>query len=98
SLPPSVWLYFLFLQDRVPAFSPDKAKVFIERELGSPVELLFKEFEDRPIAAASLGQVFDTTVHRAVLHSGERVVVKVQRPGLKKLFDIDFSKSHYIVF
>lgn len=56
-----MWLYFLFLQDRVPAFSPDKAKVFIERELGSPVELLFKEFEDRPIAAASLGQVFDTT-------------------------------------
>ncbi|KAJ8497229.1 hypothetical protein OPV22_007781 [Ensete ventricosum] len=79
------------LQDRVPAFSPDKAKVFIERELGSPVELLFKEFEDRPIAAASLGQV-----HRAVLHSGERVVVKVQRPGLKKLFDIDFRNLRLI--
>ncbi|CAD5189961.1 unnamed protein product [Musa acuminata subsp. malaccensis] len=79
------------LQDRVPAFSPDKAKVFIECELGSPVELLFKEFEDRPIAAASLGQV-----HRAVLHSGERVVVKVQRPGLKKLFDIDFRNLRLI--
>ncbi|URE35537.1 ABC1 family [Musa troglodytarum] len=78
-------------QDRVPAFSPDKAKAFIQRELGSPVELLFKEFEDRPIAAASLGQV-----HRAVLHSGERVVVKVQRPGLKKLFDIDFRNLRLI--
>ncbi|WOK99812.1 hypothetical protein Cni_G08524 [Canna indica] len=72
------------LQDRVPAFSPEKAKAFVKSELGCPIEVLFKEFEDRPIAAASLGQV-----HRAVLHSGERVAVKIQRPGLKKLFDID---------
>ncbi|KAL7583356.1 hypothetical protein Lser_V15G45547 [Lactuca serriola] len=72
------------LQDRVPAFSSTKAKCLIERELGAPVDELFKEFEDQPIAAASLGQV-----HRAILHNGERVVVKVQRPGLKKLFEID---------
>lgn len=72
------------LQDRVPAFSPAKAKGFIEKELGAPVDIIFKEFEERPIAAASLGQV-----HRAILHNGEKVVVKVQRPGLKKLFDID---------
>ncbi|CAL9161270.1 unnamed protein product [Musa hybrid cultivar] len=72
------------LQDKVPAFSPEKAKAFIKSELGCPIEVLFKEFEDRPIAAASLGQV-----HRAILHSGERVAVKIQRPGLKKLFDID---------
>ncbi|KAL2493634.1 Protein kinase superfamily protein [Forsythia ovata] len=44
------------LQDRVPAFSPSKAKNLIERELGTPIKLLFKEFEDLPIAAASLGQ------------------------------------------
>ncbi|MBA0758117.1 hypothetical protein Gotri_021140 [Gossypium trilobum] len=72
------------LQDKVPAFSPKKARGFIEKELGAPIHVLFKEFEDQPIAAASLGQV-----HRAVLHNGEKVVVKVQRPGLKKLFDID---------
>ncbi|XP_042426895.1 protein ACTIVITY OF BC1 COMPLEX KINASE 7, chloroplastic-like isoform X1 [Zingiber officinale] len=72
------------LQDRVPAFSHEKAKAFVQSELGCPIEVLFKEFEDRPIAAASLGQV-----HRAILHSGEQVVVKIQRPGLKKLFDID---------
>ncbi|XP_078170903.1 protein kinase superfamily protein isoform X2 [Carex rostrata] len=72
------------LQDRVPAFSPEKARTFIQNELGCSIEVLFKEFEDRPIAAASLGQV-----HRAVLHNGEKVAVKVQRPGLKKLFDID---------
>ncbi|KAL2524825.1 Protein kinase superfamily protein [Abeliophyllum distichum] len=45
------------LQDRVPAFSPSKAKNFIETELGAPIDQLFKEFEDLPIAAASLGQV-----------------------------------------
>ncbi|KAK6155326.1 hypothetical protein DH2020_009574 [Rehmannia glutinosa] len=75
------------LQDRVPAFSPSKARSFIEKELGAPIHMLYKEFEDLPIAAASLGQV-----HRAILHNGEKVVVKVQRPGLKKLFDIDLSE------
>ncbi|KAG9448562.1 hypothetical protein H6P81_008527 [Aristolochia fimbriata] len=79
------------LQDRVPAFTPKKARDFIEKELGSPVHKLFKEFEDQPIAAASLGQV-----HRAVLHNGEEVVVKVQRPGLKKLFDIDLRNLKLI--
>ncbi|KAK2648095.1 hypothetical protein Ddye_015584 [Dipteronia dyeriana] len=72
------------LQDKVPAFSPEKAKRLIESELGAPVNQLFRTFEDLPIAAASLGQV-----HRAILHDGEKVVVKIQRPGLKKLFDID---------
>ncbi|ESQ49259.1 hypothetical protein EUTSA_v10020179mg [Eutrema salsugineum] len=79
------------LQDRVPAFSPEKARRFIETELGAPISLMFKEFEDQPIAAASLGQV-----HRAVLHNGEKVVVKVQRPGLKKLFDIDLRNLKLI--
>lgn len=79
------------LQDRVPAFSPKKARAFVEQELGAPVDQLFKEFEERPIAAASLGQV-----HRAILHNGEKVVVKVQRPGLKKLFDIDLKNLKLI--
>ncbi|KAL2458305.1 Protein kinase superfamily protein [Forsythia ovata] len=79
------------LQDRVPAFSPSKAKNFIETELGAPIDQLFKEFEDLPIAAASLGQV-----HRAILHNEEKVVVKVQRPGLKKLFDIDLRNLKLI--
>ncbi|PIM97412.1 putative unusual protein kinase [Handroanthus impetiginosus] len=79
------------LQDRVPAFSPSKAKSFIEKELGAPMHMLFKEFEDLPIAAASLGQV-----HRAILHNGEKVVVKVQRPGLRKLFDIDLKNLKLI--
>ncbi|KAL9453873.1 hypothetical protein AB3S75_009473 [Citrus x aurantiifolia] len=79
------------LQDRVPAFSPEKARHFIKNELGAPIEQLFKKFEDQPIAAASLGQV-----HRAILHNGEKVVVKVQRPGLKRLFDIDLRNLKLI--
>lgn len=49
---------WLMTQDRVPAFSPSKSKNFIEKELGAPINVMFREFEDLPIAAASLGQVF----------------------------------------
>ncbi|HEY9763460.1 MAG TPA: AarF/ABC1/UbiB kinase family protein [Trichocoleus sp.] len=74
------------LQDRVPAFSYEQAKEIIESDLGKPIQELYRTFDPIPLAAASLGQV-----HRAQLHSGEEVVVKVQRPGLKKLFEIDLS-------
>lgn len=72
------------LQDRVPAFS--KVRSILTQELGAPPEQIFATFDERPLAAASLGQV-----HRATLRSGEEVVVKVQRPGLKQLFDIDLE-------
>ncbi len=74
------------LQDRVPAFSYEQVEAIIEQELGKKIPELFHSFEPIPLAAASLGQV-----HKAVLHSGEAVVVKVQRPGLKKLFEIDLQ-------
>ncbi|MCP6758639.1 MAG: AarF/ABC1/UbiB kinase family protein [Fischerella sp. CENA71] len=72
------------LQDKVPAFSYQQVETIIEQELGKNIPELFASFEPIPLAAASLGQV-----HKAVLRSGEAVVVKVQRPGLKKLFEID---------
>jgi predicted unusual protein kinase regulating ubiquinone biosynthesis (AarF/ABC1/UbiB family) len=72
------------LQDRVPAFSYEIAERLIEKEFGKSIPELFSSFDPIPLAAASLGQV-----HKAQLHSGEEVVVKVQRPGLKKLFSID---------
>lgn len=72
------------LQDRVPAFSYEQVESTIERELGRKIPELFPSFEPVPLAAASLGQV-----HKAILHNGDAVVVKVQRPGLKKLFEID---------
>jgi predicted unusual protein kinase regulating ubiquinone biosynthesis (AarF/ABC1/UbiB family) len=74
------------LQDRVPAFSYEQVEKIIQQELGKKIPELFYSFEPIPLAAASLGQV-----HKAVLHSGEAVVVKVQRPGLKKLFEIDLQ-------
>ncbi|WP_218081620.1 ABC1 kinase family protein [Anthocerotibacter panamensis] len=74
------------LQDEVPAFPYAQAVKTIEAELGKPIHELFVYFEPIPIAAASLGQV-----HRAELPSGEKVVIKVQRPGLLKLFEIDLK-------
>ncbi|MDZ8088289.1 MAG: AarF/ABC1/UbiB kinase family protein [Nostoc sp. DedQUE12b] len=74
------------LQDKVPAFSYEQVEATIEKELGKKIPELFHNFEPIPLAAASLGQV-----HKAVLHTGESVVVKVQRPGLKKLFEIDLQ-------
>jgi len=74
------------LQDKVPAFSYEQVEAIIEQELGKKVPELFQNFDPIPLAAASLGQV-----HKAQLHSGEIVVVKVQRPGLRKLFEIDLK-------
>jgi predicted unusual protein kinase regulating ubiquinone biosynthesis (AarF/ABC1/UbiB family) len=74
------------LQDRVPAFSYDIVETIVEKELDKKIPELFQSFDQIPLAAASLGQV-----HKAILHSGEAVVVKVQRPGLKKLFEIDLQ-------
>ena len=74
------------LQDKVPAFSYEQAEAIIEQDLGKKVSQLYRSFDPIPLAAASLGQV-----HKAVLHSGEEVVVKVQRPGLIKLFTIDLA-------
>jgi predicted unusual protein kinase regulating ubiquinone biosynthesis (AarF/ABC1/UbiB family) len=74
------------LQDQVPAFNYDQVASIVESDLGKPVNVLYRYFDPVPLAAASLGQV-----HRAQLLTGEEVVVKVQRPGLKKLFAIDLE-------
>ena len=74
------------LQDGAPADDATTIRDTIVQELGQPIEQLFLRFEDEPIAAASIGQV-----HRAVLHSGQRVVVKIQRHGIADIVrrDID---------
>lgn len=74
------------LQDRVPAFAYEQAASIIEEDFNKPVVELFRNFDPTPLAAASLGQV-----HKAKLHNGEEVVVKVQRPGLKQLFTVDLA-------
>ncbi|EEF28625.1 ATATH13, putative, partial [Ricinus communis] len=78
------------LQDQVPPFPSDTAIAIVEEELGGPLDDTFDRFDYEPIAAASLGQV-----HRAKL-KGQEVVVKVQRPGLKDLFDIDLKNLRVI--
>lgn len=67
------------LQDDVPAFPSSRAFAIIEAELGKPLEEVFEAITPRPVAAASLGQVY-----RARLRgSGAEVAVKVQRPGIE---------------
>ncbi|KAK9062269.1 hypothetical protein SSX86_019455 [Deinandra increscens subsp. villosa] len=78
------------LQDQVPPFPSEIAVSIVEEELGAPVSEIFDYFDFEPIAAASLGQV-----HRAKL-KGQELVVKVQRPGLKDLFDIDLKNLRVI--
>jgi len=80
------------LQDRVPPFPTSLAKQIVEEELGRPLGDVYEEFADDALAAASLGQV-----HLAKLKmTGEQVIVKVQRPGLKEIFDIDLKNLRVI--
>nr|XP_007137605.1 hypothetical protein PHAVU_009G140400g [Phaseolus vulgaris]ESW09599.1 hypothetical protein PHAVU_009G140400g [Phaseolus vulgaris] len=78
------------LQDQVPPFPSETSIAIVEEELGSPLGDIFDQFDYEPIAAASLGQV-----HRARL-KGKEVAIKVQRPGLKGLFDIDLKNLRVI--
>jgi len=72
------------LQDQLPPFNNELAFSIIEMELGRPVDEIYREISPHPIAAASLGQVY-----RAVLHTGEEVAVKVQRPNLRPVLALD---------
>jgi hypothetical protein len=74
-----------YLQDNVPGFSGRVAKLIIENEFGRSVEDMFDSFDEEPLAAASLGQV-----HRA-RYKGEELAIKIQRQGLKELFDLDLK-------
>jgi ubiquinone biosynthesis protein len=65
------------LQSEVPPFPIEQVREILVEELGEPPEDLFATFDPQPLAAASTAQV-----HRATLHDGQEVVVKVQRPGI----------------
>jgi len=72
------------LQDKIPPFSVAKIKQTIEEDLGKPISEVFSEFDDKPVAAASVAQV-----HRARLKDGKEVAVKVLRPGVRAKVERD---------
>jgi ubiquinone biosynthesis protein len=84
---------FRKLQDRVPSIPLADIRQQIESELGAPVERLFTEFSAIPIAAASIAQV-----HQGRLQSGEEVVIKVRRPGVKELIETDLDILHGLAY
>ena len=74
------------LQDRVPPFDAQLSRRQIEKALGQSIETLYAEFETEPVASASIAQV-----HKARLHSGEEVAVKVLRPNILPVIEQDFA-------
>ncbi|MGQ0429381.1 MAG: ubiquinone biosynthesis regulatory protein kinase UbiB [Gammaproteobacteria bacterium] len=88
-LPPDIAEELAKLQDRVPPFPGAAARLRIEEALGRPVGQLFSEFEEAPLAAASIAQV-----HTARLTDGREVVVKVLRPGMREVIGRDLDVLH----
>ena len=74
------------LQDRVPPFDSSIATASIEKAFGLPLESIFGSFEQAPLAAASIAQV-----HAATLKNGREVVVKILRPGMREIIDLDLE-------
>ena len=85
-LPPDIIAELRGLQDDVRPFPLADVEKVVQEDLGLSIDQLFVEFEDRPIAAASIGQV-----HRATLPNGKHVAVKVQRPGAPRQIEADVA-------
>jgi predicted unusual protein kinase regulating ubiquinone biosynthesis (AarF/ABC1/UbiB family) len=83
-VPPLLLEELAQLQDQLPGFDPALAMACIEEDLGQPVDAIYAQLDREPISAASLGQV-----HKGVLKGGQKVAVKVQRPGLREQITLD---------
>lgn len=79
------------LQDQLPPFASETARSLIEEELDAPIDALFSEFDDQPVAAASIAQV-----HFAVTMAGDEVAVKVLRPGIERRMAEDLDLFAWI--
>jgi ubiquinone biosynthesis protein len=85
-LPPDIIVELRGLQDDVRPFPFAQVEQVVEEDLGLTLDKLFLDFDERPIAAASIGQV-----HRATLPNGRLVAVKVQRPGAPRQIEADLA-------
>ena len=74
------------LQTQVPPFPAAEAKAIIAEELGRPISEVFKRFQDKPVGSASIAQV-----HAARLSDGTKVAVKVQRPNIEEVIELDLA-------
>jgi ubiquinone biosynthesis protein len=90
-LPEEIADEFARLQDRVPPFPGAQARAIIEAALGRPIAELFLEFDEAPLASASVAQV-----HSARLHDGREMIVKVIRPGIDRLIRRDLALMHLL--
>ena len=85
-LPPDIAEELAKLQDNVPAFPPEQAQLEIENAFDQPAEKIFKSFDAKAFASASVAQA-----HLAQLHTGEEVVVKILRPGILAAIEQDME-------
>ncbi len=90
-LPDDIALELARLQDRVPSFPGDQARRIVERAYGQPLSVIFREFDDTPLASASIAQV-----HAATLLDGQPVVVKVVRPTIERTIRRDVDLLYII--
>jgi predicted unusual protein kinase regulating ubiquinone biosynthesis (AarF/ABC1/UbiB family) len=91
-LPPAYIHALTRLQDKIEPFSFEQVETIFSSELGVRISKAFSEFETKPLAAASLGQVY-----RASMLDGRMVVVKVQRPGIREIITDDMEVLEEIV-
>lgn len=89
-LPPPLITELEKLQDKVPPVPGHEVRAVILQQLGRSADELFREFSDKAFASASIAQV-----HRATLQTGEEVVIKVQRPGIRETIESDINAMHY---
>src|SRR5512140_530648 len=80
------------LHDQLPALGIDAVRATVEIELGAPLSKMFASFSEIPLAAATIAQV-----HEATMHDGRHVAVKVQRPGLEAMIATDIAALAYLV-
>ena len=86
AFPPNIVLEFKKLQDKVSPFPTSQAIRILEDEFKNPRTALFEAFDETPLAAGSIAQVY-----RAKTAAGEDVVVKIQRPGIERTMEVDLE-------